>query len=358
MQKVDRRLALALGFAGASEMVFGTFAAQAQPAKPTGWPDATNTGYNRAPGYPGSLTPFTGTLTAGQTYSFMDFEGATITVDNVTFIGCRFASNWVDGWNVKNDANNTVFRHCTFCPPTSVVAAPPNAAWPSAGAGEDVDGTTGGGFEPLMIGHTQGYQYGIHNTGGGIVTVEYCDIWGFANAITLFGTAQKTIRYARGFTIAPPKGQVWGNIIRTGRGISTGSGAPMFCSRATRLPLSGTRTRLRSKRTSNGYDSIVVDGNFLSGFGYCVDMGHNAAGNNNLQFINNTIATDIGWHWGPIYEDFSSTFSGNGNEWRNNKLRVLPGTTPRPSSSNKFIDADDGKFVMPNGSYSTTDWNE
>src|SRR5690349_3930376 len=62
---------------------------------PSGFPDASTTGYRNAPGYPGSLTPFTGTLQSNTTYQHMDIGQCKVgdestTLVNVTFIGCRF----------------------------------------------------------------------------------------------------------------------------------------------------------------------------------------------------------------------------------------------------------------------------
>jgi hypothetical protein len=161
---------------------------------PTGHPDATNTGYLRAPGYPGSLTTWPGgSFVANTTYSFYDFiDVDAIVVANVTFIGCRFQSNDMDGPNVWvqfTGAGTATFSYCTICPKVALVTAPPNAAWPSAGAGVRI---AGGDVTAYMIQGSKSYQYGIRCVDGGLA-VNNCDIWGFGNAIDLHDTQGTTI---------------------------------------------------------------------------------------------------------------------------------------------------------------------
>ena len=71
------------------------------------FPTAATVGYRNAPGYPGFLTPYTGDniIRETQRFEFMDFIGATIVAPNCEFYGCRFRSNWTDGWNIKVDVD-------------------------------------------------------------------------------------------------------------------------------------------------------------------------------------------------------------------------------------------------------------
>jgi hypothetical protein len=323
----------------------------------TGFPDSTNTGYLHAPGYPGSLTPWGGgSLTAGSTYSFIDFPASgdvLVNVANVTFIGCRFISNWVDGWQIKVNVNAAVaatFKFCTIRPPMSVSI--PHSVWPSGGTGINVDGSTGGGFEPYQIGHTQGYQYGILQNNGGIV-VEDCDIWGFGNSIVLFGTHQKTIRRTW-IHDAAAEGSGAGQYHTDGPGHLDGSGCSNVLIEDCTIATLGNTNGIAFQ--TGTYNNIIVRRNFLSGFGVTVDMCHGTAGNTNLTFQDNTIATDVSWHFRPIYTDFTSNFNGATNLWRGNRLRVLAGTVPRPGSTPSFTLADHNKFILPSGGLSTTDF--
>jgi hypothetical protein len=134
-----------------------------------GWADATNTGYKHAPGLSGSLSTFKGTIESGQTYRFFDFPqglaigSSSLHPTNVTFVGCRFASNAVGDANVAVYGDNITFDYCTFEP--NRVSAPPTA-------------------------YAQGYQYGIDQRYAGRVTVDHCDFWGWGNGIQLGWSSQ------------------------------------------------------------------------------------------------------------------------------------------------------------------------
>jgi len=318
--------------------------AQANPK----WPDATDTGYENAPGYPGRLTPYNGApLVADREYRFIDFRGATITVPRVNFYGCRFASNWVEGWNVRlANTGVTEFRFCTIEP--SRIAAPPNAVWPSAGAGENV---YGGAVSAYMIGHTMGYQYGILQVSGGLL-VEDSNIWGFGNAIVLFGSARKTIRRCWIHDAAHEgPGAAYH---QDGPGHLDGFGCSNVLIEDCVIASLGNTNAIAFQ--AGTYNNITVRRNFLSGFGYCVDMCHGSAGNTSLTFEDNIIATDLGWYWGPLYTNFSANFQKAGSSWSGNRLRVMKGTRPRVGSNGQFDPTDHYKYVHPNGVYSSTDW--
>ena len=121
----------------------------------------------------------------------------------------------------------------------------------------------------------------------------------------------------------------------------------------------GNTNGIAFQAASSGYKNVVVQNCYLSGFGYCVDMCHNVLGNSGLKFINNTFGTDIRWPWGPLYMDFATQFgaSQSVNEWRGNKLRVVPGTSKAAAAGFDFAAADDGKFIHPNSTLSTVDWS-
>lgn len=144
-------------------------ASSSTPATETGtnsgaWPNASNTGYKNAPGYPGSLTRFTGTLESNHTYRFMRFTDelfvgtSDVTLHNVTFYGCLFESNNIVDTTVAVYSENVVFDYSTFAP--SKAAAPP-------------------------VAYTKGYQYAIDLRRDAQLTVDHSDIWGFGNAIQI-----------------------------------------------------------------------------------------------------------------------------------------------------------------------------
>src|SRR5262249_28272519 len=150
-----------------------------------------------APGFPGGLTPWPGgAFTIGSTYSFFDFDqgagGTVISLDNVTFLGCRFQINQLDDNNVAIAVTNVTLSYCSIAPRTTLVTRPANEGWTSAGAGTDVDSVSGN-VDSYKIGGTSGYQYGIKMFGSGTTTIDHCDIWGFGNAITFFSGSSSTI---------------------------------------------------------------------------------------------------------------------------------------------------------------------
>jgi hypothetical protein len=312
---------------------------------PLAWPSSANTGYKKAPGYPGSLTAGPASLTAGATYSFRLFNGTPTIPANVTFIGCRFTSNWSDGWNVRSD-NNVTFKFCTFEPQTP--AAPPNAAWPSAGAGLSVAGDSA--QIPYMI--ASGYQYGIHKPNGTLL-MEDCDMWGFGNAVTMFGTAQKTIRrcWIHDAARAMTSGELYHH---DGPGHLDGGGCSNVLIEDCTIASLGNTNGLAFQIGS--YSNIVIRRNYLSGWGFTADLGHGGGNDTGMIFEDNVIATDIQSVWGPLYTNFVTTYRSAGSSWKRNKLRVMPGTVKASGAVFSFTQADDGKFIHPDGAKSTTDW--
>lgn len=325
-----------------------------------GFSSASSTGYTKAPGYPGSLTP-AGAVTSGNTYNYLDFPtGLALTsISNVTFNGCRFQSNSLGGANVVlTNCTNIRFNYCTVCPLVSKNAVPTHpGVWPSAGAGLPVAGLSEAEFGPYMIPGTNGYQYGIRMAGGtgtGGTVIDHCDIWGFGNAVDFAGALDGVVRDTWIHDAANP---VLQNYHTDGIGYLDGLGgrSNILIERCTIATLGNTNA-IAFQAAGSGYNNIIVQDCFLSGFGYCVDMCHNVVGNTGLKFERNIFGTDIRWGFGPMYADFTTQFQQVANVWRGNKLKVLPGSTPASASLPLWTPADDGKFVWPDGSYHATDF--
>lgn len=324
------------------------------------WPDATNTGHTKAPGYPGSLSPG-GTISSGNTYNFLDFpSGIALTnISSVTFNGCRFQSNSVTFANiVLVNCTNITFNYCSVVPLVALHPAPTHpGVWPSAGAGLPVAGLTEAEFGPYMINGNNGYQYGIR-IGGGTGTagtvIDHCDIWGFGNSIDFVGALDGIVRETWIHDAANPVPQDYHT---DGPGYLDGGGgrSNILIEHCTIATLGNTNA-IAFQNAGSPYSNVIVKNCFLSGFGYCVDMCHNVAGNNNLKFIYNVLATDIRWGFGPIYADFTAQFAQASNAWYGNKLQVLPGTSPAAGSLPQWTVADNGKFVWPNGSLQVVDF--
>jgi hypothetical protein len=297
------------------------------PPVPSGWPDATNTGYKNAPDYPGSLTNCPTNIQSNTTYRFCNFANGLYIGSssnhptNVTFYGCRFASNARNDANVAIYGDNITFEYSTFEP--STVSAPP-------------------------VTYNQGYQYGIDLRYNGRVTINYSDFWGWGNGIQ-FGFSTQ----AKPFVVK----NSWFHDARDDGGIDhtdailSNSGGPSYVVIDHNTIASvGNTQGLALQTEPNGlhYDNIMITNNYFSGFGYTIALGENIPGDTNMTFTGNTFGTDFKPVYGVLYDD-DTWISSQGNVWRNNKWRVVPGSYYTPVS-------DDGKYWWPNGTKNTTDY--
>jgi hypothetical protein len=321
-----------------------------------GFPDASNTGFTKAPGFAGSLG-VGGAVASGNTYNFLDFNGGLglTSISNVTFNGCRFQSNSVGFANIRLvSCTNIRFNYCSVVPLVSLASAPTHpGVWPSAGTGVAVDAS--GGYAPYMINGNNGYQYGIRIEGasGGTV-IDHCDIWGFGNAIDFNDALNCVITNTWIHDAANPDPQGYHT---DGPGyLDGGPGRSNITIQHCTIASIGNTNGIALQAASSAYSNITVQNNYLSGFGYLVDMCHNAVGNTNLNFLDNILATDLRWVFGPIYTDFTAQFAGATNRWHNNKFKVLAGTSPAAGSLPLWTPANDGNFVWPDGSLHVTDF--
>lgn len=330
------------------------------PLPPTGFPDATNTGFLNAPGYPGNLAPG-GAVVSGNTYNFLDYaDGLGLTgVSNVTFNGCRFQSNDVGFANIiLVNCTNIVFNYCSIVPLVSLHPTPTHpGTWPSAGAGQPAAGLTPIEYAFYMIDGDGGYQYGVRiggTTGTAGTIIDHCDIWGFGNAVDFVGALDGIVRDTWIHDAANPDPQGYHT---DGPGYLDGGGgrSNILIEHCTIATLGNTNA-IAFQAAGSPYSNITVQGCFLSGFGYTVDMCHNVGGNSSLTFLDNIFGTDIRWGFGPVYADFTAQFAQATNRWHNNKLRMLAGTSPAAGSQPVWTPANDGQFVWPDGTYHAADF--
>lgn len=295
--------------------VLSTFPTPAAGAG-SAYPDATNTGYANAPGYPGSLTPFTGTIQSNTTYSYRSFFdglfcGSVGTpLVNVTFYGCRFYASAPGGVLCAIFGDNFTFDYCSFEPNLS---APPTS-------------------------YAQSYQYGIEADGSWSsfvqqLTVTHCDLWGFGNAIDITGSTQaKPHRFEHNWIHdAAADG---GSYHTDGIGSLSGSGVGSY--------LVMNHNTIESLGNTNGvafqqgvYDHYTITNNWFGGFGYCVAVWNT---NNNITFTDNVFSTRLQCVFGPLYDSTMATSTGS--LWRRNIWRV-------PSGAYWGNPAHDGWYWMP-----------
>jgi hypothetical protein len=284
------------------------------------WPDATTTGYPNAPEYPGSLHAFNGRIKSNTTYRFLDFPDGLVIAEgirNVTFVGCRFASNSVDDAMVALYGDNITFSYSTFEPKGMHGAA-------------------------KTVNREDGYQYAIDQRAAGGFTVDHSDLWGWANGIQ-FGWSTKS----KPVVIRDS----WFHHARDAGGsdhtdaILENYGGPsnMVFDHNTIVSVGNTNGLALQ---GEGYADVTVTRNYFSGFGYTVNVGVKSENNKNVVFTDNTYGTDIKPDWGPLY----GWQDGNGNVWRRNTWRVAPGGYSKKA-------ADDGGFWWPDGTVHDTDYD-
>lgn len=319
----------------------GGSAITSRPNDGTGyWPDASNTGYINAPEYTGSLTEGPKAITTGSTYSNMSFNGCYVglpdaSVDNVTFVGCLF-------WGVKPglplvqcSGNNIIFEHCSFMP------------------------TMGG--PSSYVTYDQSYQYAVLYDGGepgtkpGRLKMNWCDVWGYGNGLQIDGSTRAAphsvtncwFHHAADTAAAPGGGT---GIYHEDAILCTVGGANetyLLISSNSLASVGSTNAIALQRDGGNYYNHITATNNYLSGFGYTVQIGGNGSGNSHITFTGNVWSTEIAAQFGPLYG-----WGETDNIWRENKWQVFPGDPANPVN---LTTAASGEYWWPtdNDTHST-----
>lgn len=292
---------------------------------PTGFPNNCTTGYKAAPDYPGSLTPFTGTIQSNTTYRFRDFSGGAevgrsgSSVTNVTFYGCRFHGVAVEEKLVGLWGDNITFEYSSFEPNEPFV---PNT----------------------QVAYNKSYQYGIEADGSygtyvGKLTVTNSDFWGFGNAIDIAGSTQAKPQVFRGNWIHDAAND-GGSYHTDGIGTLSGSGTGSY--------VVLDNNTIESPGNTNGiafqqgsYSNFTITNNLIGGWGYAVALWAPAP---NTTFTGNVFSTRLKPVFGPLYPQ--SFWTSSGSVWKNNKWLV-------PAGAAYGNAADNGKFWTPNGPSNT-----
>src|SRR5450755_2707605 len=302
--------------------------ASASPVSaPSGFPNASNTGYENAPGYPGQLTNCSGNIKSNTTYRYCNFPGglaigsANSHPTNVTFIGCRFASNAVADANVADYGSNIVFSYSTFEPSTAAAGAGPTSPYAS----------------PLANG--PGYQYGIDQRSAGALTVENADFWGFAQAIEFGNSSQPAPLVVTNSWIHNPRAP--GGVDHTD-GILENYGGVSYMMFNHNSIVGDGNTNALALQGSSPYNHVTITNNYFSGYGYMVNSGSDTR-STNMVFTGNVWGTDFKPAWGPLYGGAMYNTPGLGGVWANNKIEVQSGTTWMAAGNN-------GLYWWPNDS--------
>jgi hypothetical protein len=279
---------------------------------PSGFPDATNTGYENAPGYPGSLKDCNSVvIRSNTTYQFCDFShGLTVGSagyhpTNVTFIGCRFASNLVNDANVADYGARIVFSYDTFEP--STVPSGPGPTSPATAA----------------IANGLGYQYGIDQRYAGALTVDHADFWGFEEAIQIADSSMAAPVVVSNSWIHNPRSP--GSSDHTD-GILENYGGLSYMVFDHNSIVGDGNTNALALQGAAGYSHITISNNYFSGYGYMVNSGADTK-SSDMVFTGNVWGTDIEPIFGPLYGNAMYVTPGLGSVWSGNRIYVKPGTT-------------------------------
>lgn len=264
-----------------------------RPAGPvyTGQPNL-NTGWTNLPGGAGSLTTFSGPLTANGTYTNMDMGAQTITVDNPTFNGCRFKASALNTFliHLATGCTKATFNYCSLEPGT--------IAW----------------SQGVNVPAADSYQYGIGSTVDAAVIFSHCDEWGFGNALNpqVNQTQPWLIDHswihdactdpAAGYHVDGP-GWLQGSVSQGWANFTI------------------TNNTIESLGNTNGiamqqgvYSNGVITGNYLGGFGYTVAVWATSTG---ITFTDNVYSTELASTFGPLYPQTFWTTSGS--TWLRNR---------------------------------------
>jgi hypothetical protein len=326
----------AAGGAGGSSTGGGSSSGGGAPA---GFPDATNTGYKNAPGYPGSLKPWNGgQLQDGHTYSFIDFPGGlavggqSTPKTGIKFVGCRFHGANPGGGMVLLYGNDISFDHCTFEP--------------------DVE-------PPQNVSYDQSYQYGLTGNGGyythiGKLTVTACDLWGWGNAIDVNPTTDATMPQVYRDNWIHHAADVQHAVYHhDGIGAESGASSGSYVTLDHNTIESLGNTNAVAYQATGPYSHFTITNNLFGGFGYTVAI---LGGATYVTFTGNTFSTRIQSVYGPLYPD--DFWTKTGSVWKNNKWMVPPGAAwGNPAHDGWFWLPTAGSVTDDSGYVSKTDYS-
>lgn len=329
-------------------------------------------GYAADPGYTGTLTPHTGGLVNGGTYSQFLFDAGvgTTSVSNsgVTFNGCYFGSSVgncpTSGVCICARYTGTigtvapVSNFCTFAPSPSVIGGtfppqPPSgggyATWPS------LNSTSG-------IGELSTYQYGAWTYGGFPVATEVfrsCDMWGFSNGIMIEKTNGPII--VDNCWLHDPADPSPGGEHTDGVGDVQSQGndfiSNLTINHCTISFLGNTEAIAMQMTTTDVCTNWTITNNYLGGESYTIWFGDPVPNTfTGINFSNNVFGHLMMALYGTVQhaELWPTQFSraGSGNFWRTN---TFDGGNYNLNGGS-LVNVPAGQYCWPDGLNHATDW--
>lgn len=329
-------------------------------------------GFAAAPGYPGSLTPASGSnLTGSASYKLFDTGTSQvgITGTGFTFTGCYFgvstnANTGSQGWINYISGGGHTFNYCTFGPSPSAVGGsfPPQ---PPTGGGYSNWPSQRGTTDSVGIDYTLGNQYGVVGNGSvvppGGVNLQSCDIWGFSNGAVLFsktnGSNPITVNncWMHDPCLAPPGAHT--DVIGD---VQSESGDFVEFFTMTNSTCAGVSSEGLALQFEDDViaNNITITGNYFSNAAsfvlYLGIVGISTPATN-FVFSDNTLSAVFTPEFGVIadgsYPEYATpafSVSGSGNKWRNNM--VLPG------DYSQFTADETTPYLWPDSTPNATDF--
>lgn len=362
------------GASGGSAVQFGSGATPTPTATPTGgsctnavscWPNATNTGYENAPGYPGTagvidpskLTTASAssstcptTFQSDHTYSFCLFTGSTFiggNGDNLTDV--HFIGDLFEDTNQTSDPGKDAVMvfcssNCTF---DYITIKPQTLSEPDlAGHGTSYANS---------YGVAMGAGFGDYATVGHGVSVTHSDIWGFGSGIILGSNTSATPILIQNNWLHDQSTCPAGCLYHTdGIGqVNTGSSSSYVTIDHNNMPFVQDNTNDLAFQQGT-YDHLTITNNIFSGDGYTVAIWGTST---NITFTGN-VWTNYGQQAFSVL--YPQTFwTTPGSTWAHNKFLWDPtGANPfyasGPGSGTQITSADSGECWVPTG-LSTSD---
>lgn len=313
------------------------------------WPDFSNTGHTKAPGYPGKVTDYKSGMTAsgwlpldmpaGSTTSFKRFLGKvgvsyTNRAGDITFVGCLFEGTEPNDNLIQIYAGGRVtFKYCTFRP--AGLTAPPGN-----------DGTASSARSAPGTPYSKSWQYISTMVEGSVVTFDHCDIWGNAGLQCVGGRSpdvQSIFKDSYIHDQADNDGSGGSGYHHDGIGPNSEGGANDIvidnCTIASRGNTNGI-----ALQGSSTYNRVKITGCYLSGWGYAVCVGASSPWQGrDIAVVDNVFSAELPSLFGPWYgvgKQWNS--GGNTNMWRGNRYQV------RVNDANTLIPlAANGKYWWP-----------
>jgi hypothetical protein len=305
-----------------------------------------DTGFTYAPGYPGGVNDFAGTslidgsgitIQSNQTYYYYKNlgQGAIGTpaspVQNVTFVGCVWEASGATEPALILAANGQLnFSYCTIRPIgyTDRTASVPQSAGYQYGI--IADGT------PASPGTWNSFCKGL--------TVDHCDIWGYANATMTQYSSQATPHVFTNTWVHNARLNTSGADHTDGVGLPAGGINTYFTIDHCWIEDIGDTQGVAFQNSPgpSTFDHFTITNNVFGGWGFTINVSSGTSGSPGggtyITFTDNVFSTKIKPIYGPLYSSLIA--SGTGSTWRRNKWHV-------PSGAAWGNPAHDGWYWMP-----------